>query len=567
MWKRRQFLRDTLAIAGGITLSTALSGCAPVSRREDLAALSFGHGVASGDPDADSVVLWTRAVPEDGADQGRLGWELAADPDFRQLVRSGEAQVQRRHDFTVKVDVRGLEPGREYYYRFLGAAGDSPTGRTKTLPDATAERVRLAVFSCSNYPAGYFYAYREAARLPAIDAFLHLGDYFYEYGMGGYATDRAGELGRALPPDNAGELLSLDDYRRRYALYRSDPDLQAMHAAAPMIAVWDDHEIANDAWMGGAQNHDAGEGDYAVRRAAAVQAYFEWLPLRPLMPDSAGRIYRGFEFGDLVSLHMLDTRLIGRDEPLEYGQYLMGADAAAERAAMKALQSALMAEDRALLGDAQQQWLATRLAESRAPWQVLGQQVIMARMHLPEKLLATLFRDRDPENAVPLLKALGEDLRGLAAGQQLDAAARARLANPLPYNLDAWDGYPAARERLYQSAQRAGKELLVLSGDTHNSWFSRLKDAGGSPVGWELATPGVSSPGMESYLNLDASLAGELAALLPALIEELRYCELQHRGFLEVEFGASACDASWHHLSSVTDRAYTVTVHRERITL
>ncbi|MEM1435655.1 MAG: alkaline phosphatase D family protein, partial [Pseudomonadota bacterium] len=366
---RRDFLRYSSSLTATLSLSTALSGCTLRGQLEALSSARFAHGVASGDPSADGMVLWTRAEPKNGREPLTVGWELALDERFTTPLRSGVATTSAATDFTVKIDVRELDPGTAYYYRFRAATEFSGVGRTRTLPVGAVESLRLAVFSCSNYPAGYFHAYDVASRLPDVDVFLHLGDYFYEYGAGGYATERAAELGREFPSDNAGELYSLTDYRRRYALYRSDRDLQAMHAAAPMIAVWDDHEIANDTWTDGAQNHGPDEGDFATRKAAAVQAYFEWLPLRPLTPDAEGRIYRSFTFGDLVDLHMLDTRLIGRDQQLEYGAYV-DADSGAMDAA--GLGRDLAAPDRSLLGPAQRSWLNDRLADSQARWQVLG---------------------------------------------------------------------------------------------------------------------------------------------------------------------------------------------------
>ena len=562
MLKRRHFIRYSSLLAGGVCLSTALSGCSLNAARPRLPALRFTHGIASGDPLADAVMLWTRAVPVDGAaGELEVGWELAEDPDFRRPLRSGTAFTSAARDWTVKVDVRELAPGRDYYYRFSGAQGAGASGRTRTLPAGSPSQVRLAVFSCSNYPAGYFHAYREASRLADIDAYLHLGDYLYEYGAGGYATERAAELGRSLPADNASELLSLDDYRRRYALYRSDADLQAVHAAGPMIVVWDDHEIANDSWRGGAQNHDPGEGDFQERRAAAVQAYFEWLPLRPPGPESEAQIYRGFDFGDLLSLHMLDTRLVGRDRQLEYSHFM---DADSGRMRRDELLAQLTDPRRSMLGDEQRQWLERRFRESAGHWQVLGQQVLMARMSMPAQLLQTLFAGRDFAAAGRLIEELAALRARAARGDTLSAVARARLRSAMPYNLDAWDGYPAERERVYAMARQSGRPLVVLSGDTHNAWYSQLRDRSGHALGVEFATPGVSSPGMESYLDLGDPQARRLAAALPQLIAELRYCELRRRGFMELSFTREAVSSRWHFVDDVQRRDYRMATHEER---
>ena len=553
---RRDLLRYSVTLGAFIPVSTALTGCALGRSSKALAEVDFTHGVASGDPESGAILLWTRAVPTAG-EAGLVGWELSTHPDFRDVVRSGVSESRAERDFTVKVDVRELTPGTHYYYRFLGRSGNSAVGRAQTLPTGAVDELRLAVFSCSNYPAGYFHAYAEAARLERVDAFLHLGDYFYEYGATGYGTERARELGRQLPDDNAGELYSLDDYRKRYALYRSDADLQALHARAPMIAVWDDHEIANDTWREGAQNHSEDEGDFATRRRAAIQAYFEWMPLRPIVPDAEGRIYRSFSFGDLVDLHMLDTRLVGRDQQLEYADYF---DAETGTMDSQGFASALTDPERSLLGSSQRAWLYGSLEASQARWQVLGQQVLMARMTMPASLLGGMLRDRDFDGAVPLIDALIKDKAALAAGESLSPESLQRLTQVMPYNLDAWDGYPAEREQLYAVAERLDQSLVVLAGDTHNAWYSELRDRNDRVTGIELATPGVSSPGMEAYLNLGEDQAHALAQALPALIDELQYCDLHRRGFLEVVFTREQVRPRWHFVDSVVTRDYTTEV-------
>ncbi|MEE4279453.1 MAG: alkaline phosphatase D family protein [Halieaceae bacterium] len=553
--RRRHFLRYSLALAGSVYVSTRLTGCALNRNAPDLGEASFTHGVASGDPEATAIILWTRAQSSSLGAPVRIGWELAEDSAFTRIVRSGLADAEADRDYTVKVDVRELEPGRSYFYRFLSADGASPTGRTNTLPEGRVEELRLAVFSCSNYPAGYFHAYGEAARRSDLDAFVHLGDYFYEYGAGGYATERAVELGRDFPADNRGEIYTLDDYRRRYAWYRSDADLQALHAAAPMISVWDDHEIANDAWREGAENHSEDEGDYEARKAAALRAYFEWMPLRPLRPDTAGRSYRSFAFGDLVDLHMLDTRLIGRDQQLAYASYF---DRDSKQLDAAAFTRDITAPDRSLLGEEQRAWLYAALETSQARWQVLGQQVLMARMTMPAAMLSRLFADRDLAATGPLIEELVTDKMALAAGEALADERLQRLRAQLPYNLDAWDGYPAERERLYAVARRLDKELVVLAGDTHNAWYSELRDRSGKRVGLELGTSSVSSPGMESYLSLGEKEARDLERALVALIDELQYCELRSRGYLDVTFTRSTLTPQWHFVDTVTDKSYSV---------
>jgi alkaline phosphatase D len=243
----------------------------------------FAHGVASGDPQQDRVILWTRLTSTDGASRS-VAWEVARDEAFTSLAAKGTAVAAADRDFTVKVDVTGLSPGTDYFYRFRAGAAVSPVGRTRTLAAGAAQEVVLAVASCTLYPNGYFHAYQAIAEEPRLDVVLHLGDYIYEFGRRGFASQLAFAIDRESQP--AHELLTLEDYRRRHAQYRTDPDLAALHAKMPMIAVWDDHDFADNAWSGGAVNHDpATEGSFTARRAAAVQAYREWLPVR--LPDPA----------------------------------------------------------------------------------------------------------------------------------------------------------------------------------------------------------------------------------------------------------------------------------------
>tara|TARA_R110002110_G_scaffold61225_5_gene172073 strand:+ start:8725 stop:10410 length:1686 start_codon:yes stop_codon:yes gene_type:complete len=549
MISRRHFLRLSTVLAGSVAISTALGGCQSARPRGSLSAARFEHGLASGDPGVDSVLLWTRATPAAGEPALDLSWELAADSAFERVLRRGEVRADAGRDYTVKVDVRDLEPGTEYFYRFAARDSVTAVGRSKTLPAAGVQQVRLAVFSCSNYPAGHFHVYREGSRVADLDAFLHLGDYLYEYGAGGYATENAGQLGRSLPADNAGELYSLADYRKRYALYRTDPDLQAMHAAAPCIAVWDDHEVANDAWRDGAENHSSGEGDFGERKLAALRAWYEWLPVRPPIAEGNEQIYRSFDFGDLLSLHMLDTRIIGRDRQLEYRDYVDSATGAMDQDRFRA---DLGNPERSLLGPAQLAWLGERLAASPARWQVLGQQVLMAKMHLPADLLGVEDRAELP----PLLAELAELKAALLRGWDIGPEQQARLQRVTPYNLDAWDGYPVEREKLYGLAQQLGKRLVVLAGDTHNAWYSRLHDRQGAEVGVELATASVSSPGMEKYLGVGDEEALQLAETMTLLIDELHYCNLHQRGFMLLSVTPSALEADWLFVDGISAPDY-----------
>jgi len=551
---RRDFLKASAMGMGAVAVSTGLAGC--VLDGKDKREVSFAQGVASGDPLRDGVILWTRAAPDD--DTGRdvdIAWEVATDAGFRSLTHSGRTRASARHDYTLKVDVRGLLPGQRYYYRFRTARNTSPTGITRTLPEGQVSQVRLAVVSCSNYPAGYFNVYREIAGQSNLDAVVHLGDYLYEYDSdpGSYGAADAQAMGRTFPAANNRELISLDDYRHRYAIYRSDDHLRELHRKVPFIVVWDDHEVANDTWANGAENHNAGEGDFSDRKLDALRAYFEWMPIRPVTEGDEETVYRSFRFGELVDLHMLDTRIIGRDEQLAYTNYLTqgGIDAARFAADVGD-------PNRTMLGAEQRLWLETTLAGSSATWQVLGQQVLMGRMTLPAELLAGILNP-DPAVLLPLFAELAT-LKGryLASDPSLTDAEIARIETVLPYNLDAWDGYYVEREVILETARQLQKNLVVLAGDTHNAWASNLKTGNGEQVGVEFATPGVSSPGLEDYLQLPEAAIPDAEAAIRLLVDDLDYLNVNQRGYMLVTFTPEEARADWYFVNTVKDRNYEV---------
>lgn len=538
---RRRFVRQ-------ITLGAAALGTLPLAAcgggDDDAPAVQFAHGVASGDPLADRVMLWTRVTPPaDFSAEIPVQWEVASDAAFASIVARGEVRTSATRDYTVKVDATGLKPATAYHYRFKAFEATSPTGRTRTLPTGSVAQVKLAVFSCANYPAGYFNVYADAARRGDLDATVHLGDYLYEYGQGGYASGNAAALSRLSQPAN--EILSLADYRTRHAQYRTDADLQALHAAAPMIAVWDDHEIANDTWMNGAENHQAAEGSFAARKAVALQAYHEWMPTRNAQPDV---IYRSFAFGNLLALHMLDTRVVGRDAQVDYAAFFKpgGFDAAGFTAAVGN-------PARQLLGTAQTHWLQQQMTASSATWQMLGQQVLMGRMNIPAPILMETLQ---PGSGVTVSRYAAIVAKARTAPATLTPEEQAILAQPsIPYNLDAWDGYQAARETVLGMARAMNKNLVVLAGDTHNAWASELNDMNGNPVGVEFATSSVSSPGFEEYLPNENPAT--LSAALLQLVEPLKYCDTARRGYMVVTATATECRAQWVYVNTITSRQFT----------
>ena len=380
--------------------------------------------------------MWTRVIPQKANDALTVFWQVAIDQGFTQVVASGQTTASAGLDYTVKVDATGLQPDQCYFYRFNARGVSSATGTTKTLPNGLATTFTMGVASCSNFPQGFFNAYRHMAESD-LDLVLHLGDYIYEYPEAGYANDYAREvLKRSVVPKH--EVVALEDYRMRYGLYRTDPDLQALHQRHPFICVWDDHELANNTWREGAENHNEGEGDFHQRIAAARQAYHEWMPIRTAIEGVQGPIYRRFEIGNLADLIMLDTRLVGRDRGLEYASDMLYAPSVAGEAPIADVATfedqRLNDPTRSLLGKDQEAWLDDALRQSvdrGAVWQVLAQQVLMGSVGIPSIPIDNIARGemtQEQRQYIAFMQALG--------------------AQGMPLNLDAWDGYPLCRGRV-----------------------------------------------------------------------------------------------------------------------
>ncbi|MFW1644565.1 alkaline phosphatase D family protein [Acinetobacter guillouiae] len=562
---RRELIQKSLASFGALSIPVSLTACGSDNNdsTSPTTKVEFLHGVASGDPLKDRVILWTRITPQDTSLRLEVVWEIATDDKFTQVINTGKVQTASAQDFTVKVDADKLKSGQTYYYRFKFGSVISPVGRTKTLPETTSS-VQFAVCSCSNYPAGYFYVYKEMAK-QEVDAIIHLGDYIYEYGKDGYATEEAVKLGRTLAADNDKEIIKLDDYRKRYALYHTDSDLQAAHARHPFIVIWDDHELANDTWKDGAENHQANEGNFLDRKLAALQAYFEWMPIRPVSATDHLNIYRQFDFGSLVQLTMLDTRILARDKQLDYANYMTasGLDIAK-------FQTDLTSTTRTLMGYTQREWLQKKMAQSTATWNVLGQQVLMAKMLIPAELLLSLSAITSGNVTAETLAKMNQQIIELvtlkvrlkSGDPTLTAAEKARVTTVAPYNLDAWDGYYAEREILYGTLKTLNKKVVVLAGDTHNAWSADLHTQAGDFVGVELATSSVSSPGMEKYLSIPLAQLQQFEMAFTTLIDELNYTNLNQRGYLKVSFTAQQVQADWIFLNSIKEKTYTVDTAR-----
>lgn len=544
---RRDFLIKVSSISAVLSTGGILSACGG----NDSPMVNFDFGVASGDPLNDSVILWTHAKYQDLTDAVTLVWQVSTDLEFSKIVASGTGQSNADTGYTFKVDAKGLLPNQTYYYRFTAGQHISPIGKTKTLPMGSVSEVKLAVLSCSNYPAGFFNVYSEVAKSD-VDVAIHLGDYIYEYAATGYASEKAASLGRTSVPAN--EILTLSDYRLRHAQYKSDADAKQFHASKPLIAVWDDHEFANDAYKDGAENHTpATEGSFAARKAAAMQAYHEWMPIRTGVDKS--KIYRSFNFGNLISLHMLDTRSVGRDQQVDIADLVNPSKQATALAT-------LSSPSRQLMGVEQVQWLQTQMATSTATWQILGQQVLMARIEFPLTILQALNpSDTSAQAQAAGQKAIADYLTAKAKQAQsypLTPTESALLSQPkLGYNLDAWDGYPAAREIVLATAAQLKKRLVVLAGDTHNAWHSDLTLLSGQKVGEEFATSSVSSPGLEAYLSLPPA---QVKAIFEGVVKDLKWMDSSRRGYLKLTVTANQVQGEWLFIDTISSKSYKVDV-------
>ncbi len=546
--------RAALVLAGAAGTGLGAGGCAgpgPDARPALADAVSspvFRHGVASGDPDATSLVLWTRVEPE-GDGPVTVRWQLAEDADFARVVAGGEVTTDAGRDFTVKAVAGGLQPGTRYAYRFLAGDAVSPTGRTMTLPLGRLDRLGIALVSCSNFAFGFFNAYDAIARDEAIDVVLHTGDYIYEYGgTDGWGHETAAAIGRTHAP--AREIVTLADYRMRHAQYKRDAGSLAMHAVKPLLCCWDDHESTNNPWMGGAQNHQPGaEGDWEERRAASLQAYYEWMPIRE--PEAGRRreqFWRTYRFGDLATLVTLETRHTGRSEQVDYGPWVAQITTEAERDAFMTgvigdpARTMISPEMAAHLGDG----LAASVAAGE-PWRLIGNASPIARMLVPD------------------VAALGVDVSAPPPGEVPGAGANLlwKAQWNLPFYTDTWDGYPAAREALYDTAKAAGaRDLLVLTGDSHSFWANRLADAGGAAMGVEIGTAGVSSPGDFVETGWAPEVAEALDRAFEAGLEEVVWTDNLHQGYVRVVLTRAHADVDYVAVDTVLSPDYRTSVLR-----
>ena len=483
--------------------------------------ISFKYGVASGDPTNTNVILWTKILPI-GNPEIRVRWEVSTLSNFSNLVTFGHARTNSKNDYTVKVDAKIPRQynGKKLYYRFLADGKNSEIGTTSTLPIENPTNFNIAFCSCSNYPAGYFNAYKEIANNEKINLVLHLGDYLYEYGHGGYGSKDAEKMGRIVNPRH--EMLSLDDYRKRYATYRSDADLKLLHQRKPMISVWDDHEFTNDSWKKGAQNHSNDEGSFAKRKKNALQAYYEWMPIRE--KGRKDKIWRNFKVGNLINLMMLDTRSYERNKQLDIENYFK------ENSFDQVNFLKDLNKPRKLLGKEQFNWIRSKVNKS-FKWSIFGQQILIGPKYLPHILKAA-----DKENFPKFLH------------KYLSLAGK-----NIPYNTDAWDGYPKDREKFYRAINNS-QSNLVLAGDSHNSWISNLFDKEKNFKGIEIGAPSITSP---NFIDTFGQFTDAIDKSSIESNKDLVWTDGKNKGYVELEIYSDYVDVKFKYVSSVKSKSYT----------
>ncbi len=453
----------------------------------DNALAPFYHGVASGDPLSDRVILWTRITSQNPSET--VGWQIATDLNFTNIVNSGSVTTDASRDYTVKVDATGLQPDTWYYYRFSNNSVYSLTGRTRTFPTGNSNNLRFAVVACSNYQSGFFNAYRDIVNKNDVDAVIHLGDYYYEYGH--HDFDPGIDSSRLHEPST--EILSLADYRQRNSQYKLDPDLRTIHQQYPFICVWDDHETANDSWMNGAENHNNNEGAWNDRKNAALQAYFEWIPIRDVH-NSVDTIHRLIPMGGLLDLIMIDTRLQGRE--IQAGT--TGAT--------------VTDTNRTLLGAAQLDWFKQQLSNSTAKWKLIGNQVMVS----PLKILGQAV-NQDQWDGYP--------------------AERNKILTHIDNNnID---------------------NVVILTGDIHTSWgndipvdlSSYTASTGAGSVAVEYVCTSVTSG---SFITFSVPVS-----IIQTFNPNVKYADLSKRGYLLLDVTPAKVQGDWVYMSTIESRTFT----------
>lgn len=541
--KRRTLVKS--AIYGGAVMA-AWQILVQQALAEKTVIQHFPHGVASGDPTAHSVVIWSRITSQNPA--ANVIWQVSEAPEFSTLVTSGTATTSAAQDFSLKVDVTGLQPGKVYFYRFISQGVYSEPGRTKTLPVGQLNKIGFALASCSNYSWGYFNAYEAIARDEAIDFVIHLGDYIYEYGQNEWGDDVGKRLDRQHWPKH--EIVSLEDYRLRHAQYKADHHSRLMHASHPLIVIWDDHESANNPYTQGAQNHQPEkEGDWAKRRDASLQAYYEWMPVRePTTNNNRAALWRAFSFGDLATLLTLETRHTGRAKQIDYADHLAKIASNADLDHFK--KNILGAKNRDMLSADMQAFATNALTASKnkkQPWQLVANQIPMARTLVPQI----------PDSATPK-----ENTTPSISVQRAEFKRLGELG--LPMYLDTWDGYPQARQHFYELCQKSGVEdLIVFTGDSHSFWLNQLRDDQGKSMGVELGTSSISSPG--DFEEFGPQIAKLMDQLLIERNTEIDWTDGLHRGYVRVQLTPQKAQVDYIAVNTVQSLHYTTHILKSAI--
>ncbi len=454
----------------------------------------FYHGVASGDPLQDRVIIWTRVSDTEEAIE--VEWRVGTDPELTDIVQHGKIMTDASKDYTVKIDVEGLEAGTTYYYGFTAMDKHSLTGRTKTA-SADSEHLRFGITSCSNYQGGYFHAYRYLSERNDLDAVIHLGDYYYEYKPGQYGPGEGIGRGGVLPDK---EIVEVEDYRMRHSFYKLDPDLMAVHQQHPFIVIWDDHEVANDSYKDGAQNHNPGEGEWPTRVSNSKKAYFEWMPIR----DNEGqKVYRKIDYGTLADLILLDTRIEGRDQQVE-----------------SVSDSAYLDPNRTILGETQRNWFTDHLSNSEAQWKLVGNQVIFAPIDFE---------------------------------QMINVSAAAEILA-----VDIWTGYPFEQQNMVDYiADNNIENVAFLTGDIHVTFaFDVAKDletydaeTGEGSVAVEFVTPSISSDGFDELLG--ETTAGLFEDLMVSFNPQTKKINFFDHGYYVLDVTPDKLQGDWYYMSTV----------------
>ncbi|MEM8894669.1 MAG: alkaline phosphatase D family protein [Bacteroidota bacterium] len=448
----------------------------------------FYHGVASGDPTQDAVIIWTKLTPSDSIPEAKGTWEVSSGEDFSSITKSGEYTTGPERNYTVKVDVTELEAGATYYYRFGYEGKYSITGRTKTAP-TQIEELTLGVVSCSNYEAGFFNAYDALAKNEDVDVVLHLGDYIYEYGVGSYGDSSTGRFHKPVH-----EIISLEGYRTRYAQYRLDENLRAAHQAHPFITIWDDHEIANDSYKDGAQNHQEDEGDYGVRSSYARQAYYEWLPVR-----ESDKLYRSFSYGNMAQLIMLDERLEGRTQQVD-----------------SLTDPNIKNPERGMIGQEQMSWFQNELKSNEANWNIIGNQVIFSYLNwgFPGFSINLDSWDGYPGEQAAIIEFI--------------------MANALD-------------NVVFVTGDTHSSWGLEVTNDPFGTYQAE------GAVAIELGTPSINSSNSNERAPTEAVLEHELKIVKDSLNPQLKYTNLRDHGYMTLTLSENEGKATWYYMESILE--------------